>query len=291
MKPIIIYTPYNCLLKCGEQELELDENEHAIIEDNVNKINVYPTGKTKKYSFVIDLSEKNNKFYSIVEKDNKILIFLLDGLLSENVDIFHIKYSNMKCDIEISQDSISFNSDTHKKHLLLNKKPLSLKYGNFYHICYILLSFDDCQTLLAYNMKNNTVKQFKGENIVLTDNGFKIQAEKSFTFEKFEQEYYVDQEGLKNKTKTFLLSNTPEELVVYQFMQIIKNQDIEHIESFLSENLKRQVTTDKILNYFGKINYFYMFDNKSCFARSDEKDVLYEFIIKNGKIDEIIDNR
>ena len=291
MKPIIVYTPYACLLKCAGQELELDENEHAIIEDNVDKIDVYPVGKTKKYSFSIDLHEKTSKFYSIIDKADKILIFLLDGLLSENVDIYHIKYNNKKCDIELSHDSLTFISDSHKKQIFFSETPHPFKCGNFSHICYTLLTFKDSQMLIAYNVKNNNAKQFSGESITLANNGFTVQSSKNSTYENATQEYYVDQEGLKSKTKTFVLSNLPEELVSYQFMQSVKDGDKEHIEDFLSDNLKKQVSAENIQQYFGKISYFYMIDNKTCFALSNGENILYEFIIKNGKIDEIIDNK
>ena len=291
MKNIIVYTPYACLLKCANQELELDENEHAIIEDSIDKIDVYPVGKTKKYSFLIDLKEKNNKFYSIIEKDDKILIFLLDGLLSENVDIYHLSCSNKKCDIELAQNSVTFISDNHKKQIFLNELPLVFKCGNFLHICYALLTYYEYQILIAYNIKTSVAKHFRGDKISLTDSGFIVQSRQNGCYEKIEQEYYVDQNGLKNKSKSSVLSTLPKELVPYQFMQSVKDGDTKHVKEFLSDNLKEQVSVGKIQNYFGKISYFYMIDNKTCFALSNGENVLYEFSVINGKIDEIIDSK
>ncbi len=293
MKTIVIYSPYKCLIKCGQQEIEIDENEHALIDNLQEKIYIYPLGKTKRYSFIIDINDKNSQFYSIIEKENKVLIFLLDGLLSENIDIYNVKYNNIDTQVEVSQNKISFSSKKHKKNIFLFEKPSKVKIGNFHHIIFALLKFNEKDVLIAYNCQDYNARQFSGDKINLTKNGFNILTKNSGNYLKIEQEYYVDTQGLKNKEKSFTLSeqSLPEELIPYQFMSSIKNGDDYQIENLLSEELKKQITLENIKKYFGKISYFYMIDSTNCFAISNGENIIYEFFIKNGKITEIVDNK
>ena len=292
MKPIILYSPYSCLVRCKNHEIEIDESEHAIIDDYDDRLDIYPTGKTKRYSFYLDLKEKDGKFYSIIEKNDKILVFLLDGYLSENVDIFNYKYNNIESSVEVSQSSLSFASKNHKKTIILSSSPQKVKCGNFYHIDYALLTYPNYQILFAYNAKTNQARQFSGEEITLSKNGFIVKSSQG-GYSSVQEEYYVDSEGLKSKAKSFSLSNQalPDELIPYQLMTAIKNGDREQIESLLSDNLKAKLSIDNVIAYFGKVSYFYMIDARTAFAISNNDNILYEFTLSNGKITEIMDNK
>ena len=293
MKPIIIYSPFSCILKTNDQEIEIDQNEHAIINNDEQKIYVYPIGKTKRYSFIIDMSNKKSEFYTLIEKDNKILIFLLDGLLSENIDIFHLQHNNYETTVEISKFLVSFKTKNHKKQIILNAKPLQTKCGSFYNIDYALLNFDKKDSIIAFNSKTNHLRQFTGDKIELTENGFIVTTNNEATYKKIKAEYYVDSQGLKSKEKIFTITDQiyPEELVPYQFMSAIKNEDYHQVDILLSETLKSKITLDDVKSYFGKISYFYMIDWNVCFALSNNDNIIYEFYIKDNKITEIIDNK
>ena len=74
-------------------------------------------------------------------------------------------------------------------------------------------------------------------------------------------------------------------------MESIKNNDYKNALSYLSENLQSKINETTLKNYFGDISYFYTIDKNSCFAISDNKNILYDFSILNNKINEITDNQ
>ena len=291
MKNIVIYSPYPCLVKAGDKEMTINENEHLNL-DAIMPIYVYPTGKTKRYSFMIDFNILNSQFYSIIEKDDRVLVFLIDGLLSQNIDIFSFRYNNIDSEIEISSHEITFKTKEHKKKIYIYSTPKNVECGNFYHIDYSLLEFENGSILIAYNVKNNSAKQFKGDKIELKDNGFTVQSSKNF-YDMATWEYKIDKEGLKIKDKTFAMANQkyPFELIPFQFMTAVQNDDTSMITSLLSDEILKKIDIVNIKKYFGHIDYFYMIDYKTCFAISDKQNVIYEFYLKENKIDEIVDNR
>lgn len=292
MKNIVLYSPYDCLVKIGEKELLLNENEHAVIDNN-QQIYIYPTGKTKRYSFIVDINDNNSRFYSIVEKDDKILVFLIDGLLTQNIDIYSFRHNGLESSIEVSSQVVTFKTKQHKKKIFLYSIPTSIKCGNFYHIDYCLLEFDkDKDVLIAYNTKNNNARQFSGDKIELKDNGFKVYVSKNI-YDKLEEEYKIDSGGLKLKDKSFVLANNkfPSELLPYQFMCAVKNGDTNLMKELLSSDILNKLDVENIKEYFGNIEYFYMIDYKTCFALSNKQNVIYEFYLKDNKICEINDNK
>lgn len=292
MKPIIIYTPYPCLVKMGNSSLELDSNEHAVINDEAPIISVYPVGKNDRYSFNIDLNNTmDSKFYTCLEKDNKKLIFLLDGFLSENVKVFTFHHNNIESQIEVSKSFITFHSKDFKKQIALPYKIEKINCGHFQHIDYVSFSANNHQTLIAYNVKNNKAKIFNADEIDISANGFVLHS-KYGNYKNVEEIYYVDSQGLKAKEKIFVLlnDNIIEELVPYQFMTAIKNGDIKQANDLLSDELKNNTPIEDVLEYFGKITYFYAISPTTIFAISNGKNVLYDFEMKEKRISDISDN-
>ena len=93
---IIIYSPYDCLIRVGENESFLDQNEHLIIEESEREISVFPTNKNSHYSFLIDVNNFSSPFYAIVKQNDNLLVFLMDGLIAENVDIFSFSHKDFQ---------------------------------------------------------------------------------------------------------------------------------------------------------------------------------------------------
>lgn len=291
MKDIVLYSPYECLIKSNNNEMMMNENEHITLVAT-DLIYVYPVGRTKKYSFVIDINDKDNQFYSVIEKDDKYLVFLVDGLLSQNSEIFNFKYNNLESFIEVSSHAVTFKTKNNKKKIYIYQKPNTVKCGNFSFIDYVLLELNKSNLLVAYNVKNNNAKQFSGEKIEIKTNGFKIYSSKNI-YDNIEEEYYIDNEGLKLKDKSFVMAEQkyPDELIPYQFMCAVKNGDTNLMNNLLDENIKEKLSIDDVKSYFGNIEYFYMIDCRTCFALSDRQNVIYEFYVKNHKINEISDNK
>lgn len=294
MKTIEIYSPYECLAVYKEQSLMLEQNEHVVF-DNFNeneKISIYPINKNKQYAFEISLKEKDCKFYRSIEKDKKIIIFLLDGLITENIAVFQLNYNNEQSKLEVLNDKIIFSTDNHKKLVYLPTKITNIKVGNFKFINYIKFDNQNSQSIITYNIKTNKAKLFQGKNIEIKDNGFIVNEEENSIYQNMSNEYIVDNEGLKNKEKIYSLSSQilPNKLVCYEFIYHIKLKEYEKAYDLLSKSLKNNISMQSLKDYFGNISYFYFLDSKTCFAISNEKNVIYEFSTQDDKIDEIIDS-
>ena len=291
-KKIVIYTPYDCLVKVGKDEIELNLNEHLEISSSNENIFIYPIDRKNGYSFTINpLSKEDGRFYSKIEKDDKILIFLLEGFYSQSIDIYSYSYKENKSQIEIGQNSVTFTSKHHKKIISFPDKINLLESGNFNFINYVILEQESKKNLLAYNILTNKLKLFKGDNIELTNKGFKVTKIIPNIYDKVSEEYYVDEEGLKIEEKVFAQSSyvVPDALVPYKFMTEIKNNDYDHAFNLLSENLKNSIDKNALKEFFGDISYFYMLNKNSCFAISNNKNMLYEFSTEKNKINEIND--
>lgn len=289
----IIYTPYDCLIKYKEKSIHLSINEHLLFENVDDIIEIFPTGKTKKYSFSINLNkEQQSCFYSIIKKEDKILIFLIDGLILENVDIYSFSYKGKTSSIEISKDKISFISPLHKKNVTLSSSVKILDCGNFKFINYVHFQNDkNKEFLIAYNTLNNKTKLLQGDNFEIKQNGFSITNTTNNFYKNIQEEFLVDDEGLKAKSKVFSLKETAEtEMNIFRFMNDINIKNYQEAFSFLSPHLQNSLSVQHLKNYFGDISYFYCIDSKTCFAISNGKNIIYEFEFENNLIKEINDN-
>ena len=291
MKNIIIYTTYPCLIKLNGQDCHLDESEHLVIDEPLKKLYVYPTGKSKSFAFTIEFPLISCKHYNWIEKEDKILIFLLDGLEVENVDCYHFSYKGQTCDIEVATNSLVFSTPLHKKRITLNSAPNEVSCGQFKHINYVLTINNDNEKIICYNPITNKTKLFSGNKIKLNSSGFSVIKEQYENYDKITEEYIVDEDGLKVKNKTFIQSDRliPENLLVYQFMSSIKNGDISSAYSILSRDLQNEIDKDVLKQYFGDVSYFYLLDVSTCFAIVEGKNKLFEFNVTDGKINEIND--
>lgn len=287
----IIYTSFPCLVSCDDKEEQLNENEHLILDNTPQKLWIYPTGRGR-YAFEVNIKNTNNPFYRIVERENKLLIFLLSGLYAENVNCFKYNYNGKNSEIEVSSNKIIFKGLNNKKILHLKGNIENIKCGNFMFINYCSFSYPDGQKeLIAYNTKNGNAKIFEGEDVVIDNDGFSVTSS-LYGYEKITESYYVDKEGLKVKSKNFISSQaiSPSQTLPYKFMNAIKCGDYDGANNMLSTDLSSSLSEETLKDYFGRISYFYMLSPDSCFAISDDKNVVYEFTIKNNKISEISDS-
>ena len=284
----IIYTSFPCLVKLDEKQENLTKNENLIIDEDFEKLLIYPTERGR-ISFEVDINEKENNFYRIIERGGKRLIFLLDGLYAENCEICEFEYNGIKSKIEIYQRKVIFSGRESKKIIHLNKKYRDFKYGNFKYIDYCLLNnYDNNCTLIAYNSQKNTAKVFNAKEILIDENGFSL-IDSAFGYSSISQILYVDEEGLKVRKKDFISSSlsTPTETLSYQFLNSVKIGDFDKALSMLSPNLNNRLNKDSLKAYFGNISYFYMLNPQSAYAISNDKNVVYEFQIENNKIRDI----
>ena len=284
-----IYTSFSCIIKLDGKEEKLSPNQHIQLEEEFENIVVYPL-KKNCYSFVIDF-EKASPLYRVIKKEDKTLIFLLDGLLVENVVCKDFNFEGIKSRVEVSQSQIEFVGNQEKKVIYLTRPIRDVKIGAFLFIDYVYFCEDDQQTLIAYNPKTNAAKIFSGNQISIEKEGFCVQ-KSNFEYKNIKEEYYVDKSGLKEKNRLFDILGEPtsSQLLPYKFISAIKYEDFSGAIDFLSDKLKKHLTSQNLKEYFGHVSYFFMLDPNTCFAISDNKNVLYDFLCDEDKIIEISDN-
>lgn len=284
----IIYTSFPCIIKFNESQESLSVNENLSFDDEFDKILVYPTEKGR-ISFEVNLAELENSFYRIIERGNKRLVFLLDGLYAENAEISEFEYDGVKSKIEVYPQKVIFSNRSSKKIIHLNQKYRSFKLGNKKYIDYCLLSnLNGESTLLAYNAKKNTARVFNGSDIKEEDDGFVVSTF-AFGYTSINQHLYIDEEGLKIRKKDFLSSNqnSPEETLPYEFLSAFKYGDYTKCLAMLSPELNDRLNEESLKAYFGNISYFYMISPNTAYAISNDKNVVFDFAVKNFKIYEI----
>ena len=220
----IIYTSFPCLIKFKDQQETLTKNENLVIEEDFDKLEIYPTEKGR-IAFEVDAFEHENTFYRIIERSGKRLVFLLDGLYAENAEVCEFEYNGIKSKIEVYQQKVIFSGRDNKKIIHLTQKYKTYKYGNIKHIDYCILNnFNGENTLLAYNIKKNTAKVFHAKEINEENDGFLLTTS-AFGYSSITQQLYIDDEGLKIQKKDFVQASnlsSPEETIAYQFLNCIK---------------------------------------------------------------------
>jgi len=285
----IIYTSFPCLIKFEEQQESLTQNENLVIEEDFKKVVVYPTERGR-IAFEVNVDEQENTFYRIIEHGGKRLVFLLDGIYAENAEIYEFDYEGIKSKAEIYPQKVVFSGSESKKIIHLVEKYKSFKSGNIKHIDYCILeNINGKTTLLAYNAKNNTAKMFNANEILEEENGF-ILKNSAYGYTSISQHLYIDEEGLKIRKKEFVQSSSLsslDEVIPYQFLNSIKFGDYEKALSMLDNTLYDRLNTESLKAYFGNISYFYMLNPHTAYAISNNNNVIYEFQVKDKKINEI----
>ena len=287
----IIYSPYDALIKTKNEEVFLNRNEHMILEEENQSIVVYPTNKMSRYSFTIDLNEQHSIFYSVIKKDNDTLVFLLDGIIAENVDIYSFSNEGQTSFVEIGKTQIVFKTQSHEKIVTPPTKIDEFKCGNFKHINYVVFGDQTKTYATLYNTKTNKIKLLQADEIEIKEDGFVLTTNKNSFYRKIVEEYLINNQGLKIKSRVFSQKeNYPHNFVSYMFMNSIKFKDYHNAYYLLSDYLKGKLSVDALKNYFGDVTYFYTIDSLTIFAISDGKNIIYEFSINDNKISEITDN-
>jgi len=286
---IIIYTSFPCLVKCDGKQERISQNEHLVLEETDKKIFVEPLGKDS-YGFEIDFDSPSH-LYRIIKKEDKILIFLLDGLLAENVTCHNFNYNGVKSSVEIGKRKFIFANSNSKKIIRLLSNVQNIKVGAFLFIDYVSFEDNGEDVLIAYNPKKNSAKVFRADKIELEKYGFTVH-KTYFNYKQIEEHYYVDSAGLKVKNKSFVTAESmpsPIEALPYKFMIAVKCGDYAACMNMISHSLAQKLSTETLKDYFGEISYFYMISPYSCFAISNNQNKIFDFSIANDKIIDIFD--
>ena len=256
----------------------MQKNDKICFEHFPQKLYVYPAGKSSLIPFEI-IPGQESVFYKRVEKDNTQLIFLLDGVFVENVQV----HTFQNATLELSRRQAAFKTKTAKKILTLPQESCKFKWGEFHHICYLVFSSQSEQTLVCFNAKTAGLRLFHGQAIEITKDGFFI----SSPIQR--KTLIVDSVGLKEKEVSSLggeVSSNPF-LIPSAFMECIKDKNYSRALTFLSPSLAKDEASIK--GFFKEVSFVFTIDPKNIFAISNGQGKIFSFELSEGKIIDITD--
>ncbi len=291
MKKYKIITAYPCVIKSQNQTLGLDKNCTLIIEGE-KKVSVYPVGKTDKFSFNIEFDRlKDSPYFSTVENEDEVIIYLIDGIKSENAQVVTFG-TNASSHIEIENDSVTFFSSNFKR------KVITGTFDNFdcyqkYDIMLAHLYDHNKHLIVAFNKKNGKAKSFKADKVEIKNDAFILtQNLNDYAGQKVTYTLSLEREGLKKKNSSFSYSfddkpklSTCDRIIPFVFLEAVKAENFELAKNYLANSL--EIDIDKLKDFFGKLDYFFpVSDNQFCFHSGEGLQKLI-FEIKNEKIIDI----
>ena len=287
MKEFIFYSPYDALVKYGEKEAFLKEGQSLSIFP-LSKVFIFPVGKFGKISFSLDINNlKENQFFHFTQKDNKILVFLLDGTLVEDGQIFKVVSKGKTIEVEIKSHSVRFFDGQKFKTLHFDQKVKSAKCESKNEFVLCQCFCQDTQTLLIFNPTDFGIKIFKASNISLTSNGFKLEENQNCFFKTLEKEYIYEGNNVKLLSLSCQENLISQRLLPYKFMVFLKEKNFDLASGILSEDLKKSITSDGLKQIFEKLTYFYFLSDSSCYALIDGQNKILSFMISNSCICDI----
>lgn len=279
----ILKTTYPCLIKTKNDECELNENDLLEIE-NEDRLFVYPENPEQIPFYVNLKSPKETAFLSILNHHGQTLLFLEDV---QNLQVSQKETLNMsgkKCEVSVHGQQISFESENRRVEYLCSH-PCELQ-KIFKLKDYACIQFD--ADLYAYSIKKNKLSHFSGEisvdgeMLTLTKNFNDSENRKRQAKYKFEDDIIMQEEN-------FIHSSNSErnELVPYKLMESVKAKDFEHALTFLTENLKNQIDSTQIRDFFGNFSMFLPLSTTEFITISGKQKKYVKFNMQGGLIDDI----
>lgn len=290
MKTYKIISSYPCLIKTETQSIALEQNFSVILEKE-RTVSVYPVGKTDKFAFDINLNRLGDSpFFCTAQNENETIIYLIDGIKSENAQVVSFG-SNTSSHIEISDDSVTFFSNSHKRTIMTGH------YENYdcyqkHDIMLAHLYSDNKHLVLAFNKKSGKAKSFRADNVELKDDTLILSHKLGdYADQTMHLSLSIDREGLKKTDCHFTYSfdkprlATCDRVVPYAFLEAVKTENYCLAQSYLSSSL--EIDEEKLKAFIGKLDFFFpIANNKFCFHSGEGlKTIVFE--ISNSKICDI----
>lgn len=277
----IIYSPYECLIKTHNEEHLIEKNKSLLLNETPNNIFVYPTGETKVLPFVI--TDKSSPYYSIINKNGQLLIFLINGFYCQTIEKHHFSYNGISSEIEVSTKKITFSNKTTKKEIALPSPALNIICKNAFHINYVIFDCNDKTQLILFNSMNGKVRLYEGDTIEQDKNIITVNSDGKKVV------LSIDKEGLKEKEKSGhkILSNPL--FPALNFMNYLKDGDFASARKLLSPALQESQSQQSLYEYFGDVSYIFPIDYRTIFSLTNKGGKIFFFEIENGKIADIND--
>ena len=274
-----LFSQYDCLVIFNGKEVTLEENESLIIEQPC-KVLVYPIGKTKAFSFSIDLAKLSDSvFYKFKKVEKRFYVFLQEFSRRHSQDVYNFSISGFSCQVFIAKDSLCFLSQSQKINLELPFQIEKYSCKKMQNLIVVRLEDAKQDHLVVFNPKTNKIIFFEG-HIELDEQGFWVKKE------YFDSQFKIDNSGLKNvgyESK----NKIPLSLLPYQFMEAVKNHTFSLAHNLLSQKLQNDISISLLKQYLPDVQYFKFVSQNQCFAISSSRCLWISFSLNDNCIDDI----
>ena len=289
---IKLKSSYPCLVKTEKESFDLDENDVLNIE-NENRLFVYPVSySNKNIPFYINLKDlKNCNRYEIFDIDDFKLILLKENEKIVSYNKESLNFENDTCEIFIYPNSIKFEN---KSYAVKYDCPQNYKnYKVFKLDSFACVEFDN-DNLYCFNMKNNKLTHFQGDEIEFEKNILKLRKSLNDCEDRIRKTKYEFINGAINtldanyahSNKNFDKNMTP-----YRFLEALKVKDYSFAKVFLSEGLSKKIDEQTLSKFLGNIHSFLPLSTEDFIVLSNESKNFVRFYLENEKISDIsVDN-
>lgn len=294
MKKYKIITSYPCLIKAGDESIELDQNNYAEFTSQT-KLSVYPVGKTNLFAFNIQLGKlTDSPYYKFEKNGDEIVIFLPDGMKCTNYDLFSFSSSSISPSVEIGKNQITFLTQNCKKVVDISPDYNQYKCYKKDNILFAHISATDKEMIVAMNTKNGKIKSFKGQKIEVEKDKFIVYQDcKDIAGHKLTTTYKIDKEGLKRVGYDINYSfpsprmATIDETIPFAFLEAVKLEDFSLAYNYLSDKIKNKIGLDDLSVFLPKIEYYFKVTPFKFYLKTIEGEKTISFEIEHGKIVDI----
>ncbi len=279
----VLKTTYPCLVKAKNEECELDENDMLEIEDE-DTLLIYPEDASS-LPFYINLNcPKESQFLSIFPQDNHTLLLLEQLQRLKIVHKQNLSFAGKNCEVAVCGQKIWFDFNNTRVEYFC---PHPCKEYNIFKLKdFACIQFEE--DLYSFSTKHNKLTHFCGNAEI---NGDFLTLTKSFNDSagrqrnakyKFEEDITVEEENFTHNAST-----GKSQLVPYQLMESVKAKDYEFALSLLSENLKSQIDSAQIREFFGNFSSFLPLSTTEFITISGKNKNYVKFSLRENLIDDI----
>ncbi len=283
MNKFILKTKYDCLIKNKDEEILFSPCETLTFDEN-DELLVYPLGKPRDFlPFIVSgKTLANCPYYNFASFEGDTLVCLSNYKNCENYSISKLKMQGQEIEFQVSENKLVVTSKDWRKIITLDQEFEKFSTGYKNDIAYIKLSSIDSDTLYAFNIKSAGVRQFKGREIIVKNDGFDIKNNgvESFT---------IDAQGLKaqNEEEPENDFSLKPEKVGFLFLQEIKNKKYQNAYAFCSQSLKEKITKDTLKNFFVDMLDFYYISPTTYALQTNKNLKICKFTLYGSQIDDI----
>lgn len=282
----LLKTPYQCLVKSQSQSVELDTND-TLECDEEQVLYIYPL-TAEQIPFCINLSNRaDNEKYSFLKHNGQNIIYLEKP---EKFDVYKkedLLFSGKHCNINISKNKLSFETDKQKINCLTDKSKFPPKVFKLKNFACVLLEHD----FFGYSMQNERLTHLHADTISLDKNILTTtkkyadsdQREKVCQYEIGDEITLKEQQIIKSQSRSF----EEENLVSYKFLESVKASDYQNSETYLSPTLSGKIGEEQIKSFFGFLSDFLPLSSNEFIAISGNEKKYVTFDLQNGKICDI----